>query len=136
MSDHQLPSGSGPGHDDIGPPLPAYRPPTYEPPATAADPAADPALRASAVKRLKDKADFRIHLTVYVAVIGFLTAIWLVTGAGYFWPIWPAMGWGLGLGLHLASLGWDKPPSEEEIAREARRLKERGYPTTRPEDDR
>ena len=27
-------------------------------------------------------------------------------------------------------------PSEEEIAREARRLKERGYPTTRPEDDR
>ena len=36
----------------------------------------------------------------------------------------------------LIFLGWDKPPSEEEIAREARRLKERGYPTTRPEDDR
>jgi hypothetical protein len=24
-----------------------------------------------------------------------LIAIWAVTGAGYFWPIWPIMGWGM-----------------------------------------
>lgn len=23
--------------------------------------------------------------------------IWAVTGAGYFWPIWPIMGWGIGV---------------------------------------
>ena len=26
-----------------------------------------------------------------------LIAIWAATGAGYFWPIWPILGWGLGL---------------------------------------
>ena len=26
-----------------------------------------------------------------------LIVIWAATGAGYFWPIWPILGWGLGL---------------------------------------
>ena len=81
--------------------------------------AADPALRARALKKLEAEKGFRIHLTVYLAVIGLLTAIWLATGLGnglgYYWPIWPALGWGLGLVLHRASLGWDKEPTEEEV---------------------
>lgn len=24
-------------------------------------------------------------------------AIWLLTGAGYFWPVWPILGWGIGV---------------------------------------
>lgn len=28
-----------------------------------------------------------------------LIAVWAATGAGYFWPIWPLLGWGLGLML-------------------------------------
>ena len=26
-----------------------------------------------------------------------LIVIWAATGAGYFWPIWPLLGWGIGL---------------------------------------
>jgi len=33
----------------------------------------------------------------YVPVISLLVVIWAVTGAGYFWPIWPALGWGVAL---------------------------------------
>lgn len=110
------------------PPLP---PPGQEPPAdparrdpagSLADPADDPRLRARAKQQLEARAGFRQHLTVYLAVMGLLTAIWLVSGGGYFWPVWPAMGWGLALVLHLAALRWDQEPSENQIAEQARRL--------------
>ena len=39
------------------------------------------------------------ELRAYLSVMALLVAIWALTGAGYFWPIWPALGWGLGLGL-------------------------------------
>jgi hypothetical protein len=26
-----------------------------------------------------------------------LVAIWAMTGADYFWPMWPALGWGIAL---------------------------------------
>ena len=42
----------------------------------------------------------RVHLTVYLSVIGFLVAIWFLTGAGTFWPVWPAMAWGLAIVIH------------------------------------
>jgi Domain of unknown function (DUF1707)/2TM domain len=41
------------------------------------------------------------HVRVYLAVVALLWVIWLVTGAGYPWPIWPMLGWGIGvLGHH------------------------------------
>ena len=33
----------------------------------------------------------------YVAVMLLLVGIWALTGAGYFWPIWPMLGWGIGV---------------------------------------
>ena len=33
----------------------------------------------------------------YLAVIALLWVIWLVTGANYPWPIWPMLGWGIGI---------------------------------------
>ena len=41
----------------------------------------------------------RDEVRAYLAVMALLVAIWALTGAGYFWPVWPALGWGLGLGL-------------------------------------
>ncbi len=35
----------------------------------------------------------------YLAVMALLLTIWLVSGAGYFWPIWPMLGWGIPLAL-------------------------------------
>ena len=31
-----------------------------------------------------------------------LVVIWALTGAGYFWPIWPMLGWGIGVLSHAA----------------------------------
>lgn len=58
----------------------------------------------------------RIHATVYVVVNVMLIAIWAASGGGYFWPIWPILGWGIGVGAHaaplLAGVGTRRTPPE------------------------
>jgi hypothetical protein len=39
----------------------------------------------------------RSHERAYVGTMLLLVAIWALTGAGYFWPIWPMLGWGIGV---------------------------------------
>jgi hypothetical protein len=42
----------------------------------------------------------KVHFYVYLSVIAFLVLIWLLTSPlGYFWPVWPAMGWGLAVAI-------------------------------------
>ncbi len=36
----------------------------------------------------------------FVLVNLLLIAIWAATGAGYFWPVWPLFGWGIGIAMH------------------------------------
>jgi uncharacterized protein DUF1707/2TM domain-containing protein len=45
------------------------------------------------------------ELAAYVAVNLMLIVIWAVTGAGYFWPIWPLLGWGIGLVTGIRGIG-------------------------------
>lgn len=45
---------------------------------------------------------FVAHAQVYVLVNALLIGIWAASGFGSFWPIWPILGWGLGVGLHAA----------------------------------
>lgn len=51
----------------------------------------------------------RGHVTSYASVMTLLVGIWLVVGltAGgwYPWPVWPALGWGIGLAGHVRSAG-------------------------------
>jgi 2TM domain len=64
----------------------------------------DPVLWEIAQKR----ASFRGHLTSYLIVIPFLWAVWFWSGNNYGsghhypWPIWPMLGWGIGLAFHYA----------------------------------
>ena len=37
----------------------------------------------------------RTELRAFAATSVLLVAIWALTGAGYFWPIWPILGWGV-----------------------------------------
>ena len=74
--------------------------------------------REAALKRVKAKRDFRNHLAVYVLVNALLVVIWAASGAGYFWPIWPIAGWGIGLAINFYTAYLQKPISEEEIQRE------------------
>jgi class 3 adenylate cyclase len=49
-------------------------------------------------------ASVRVHATTYALVNLMLIGIWAASGGGYFWPIWPMLGWGIGLGCHAAPL--------------------------------
>jgi 2TM domain len=50
-------------------------------------------------------------------------AIWAVTSGGYFWPIFPILGWGIAVVANAWDVYGRKPISEEEIRREADRLR-------------
>jgi hypothetical protein len=85
----------------------------------------DSDLRKRALERLKKKRDFAAHVVTYLAVNGFIIAIWAFTSdGGFFWPIFPIGGWGIGLFFH----GWDVyygGPTEDDITREMNRLAHR-----------
>ena len=50
----------------------------------------------------KARIGFKVHLVTYISVISFLWIIAFVTGPIYDhpWPIYPMMGWGIGLVAH------------------------------------
>lgn len=54
--------------------------------------------------RWRQNTGFRIHSTVYLLVNGFLVGTWGLTGHGFFWPFFPAAGWGIGVGIHAAAI--------------------------------
>jgi hypothetical protein len=74
--------------------------------------------RERAISRLKQKSDFRAHLFAYLVVNASLVVVWLAIGAGFFWPIFPMLGWGIGLVFHAWDVYWRKPISEEQIRHE------------------
>ncbi|HEU4321125.1 MAG TPA: 2TM domain-containing protein [Acidimicrobiia bacterium] len=47
-----------------------------------------------------------------------LVVIWALSGQNYFWPVWPMLGWGIGLLLHGWNVFFEKPISEDKIQRE------------------
>ena len=57
----------------------------------------------AAIERIQAKRGFGVHATVYVAVNLLLIAVWAITSRGYFWPIWPILGWGVGLGRTIGA---------------------------------
>ncbi len=74
--------------------------------------------RRAAVGRLKAKRDFRNHVAIYVIVNAMLIFIWALSGAGYFWPIWPILGWGVGLAFNGYAVHVQKPITEGDIQAE------------------
>ena len=80
-------------------------------------------LRDRAIKNLKKRRDFSAHLLVYFLVNTFLVAVWALTGRhGFFWPIFPIAGWGIGVVMNA----WDVYRTDEfdegRINREIERL--------------
>lgn len=81
-------------------------------------------LRRQAIRNLKKKQGFRRHALVYVLVNALLVGIWAATGAGFFWPVFPIVGWGIGLAFNARdAYGRRRPIAEERIRREQERLR-------------
>ena len=90
---------------------------------SAASPVQDPAAvqRAEARKRLEARRKLASDLVSYVVINAFLVFVWLISGAGYFWPGWVIAGWGIGLALHTWEVFWRRPITEADIDEEVSR---------------
>jgi transcriptional regulator with XRE-family HTH domain len=84
----------------------------------------DEALALAHVRRVKG---FYLHLTQYVVVIAVLAAVNLIGYPSYWWFVWPALGWGLGVAAHGAAVfdilpflngAWEKRQVEKYLGRE------------------
>jgi fatty acid desaturase len=88
--------------------------------------------RQQARKRLEKRRDFSAHVVAYVVVNAMLIGIWAISGAGYFWPAWVLLGWGVGLALNAWDVFFRRPITEADIDREVQR--NRGGSGVPPDD--
>ena len=79
------------------------------------------AQRDAAIKRVKAKRAFMQNVGSYVVINLFLIGIWAVSGAGYFWPIWVMLGWGVALAMHGYAVFVRRGITEADIQREIQR---------------
>ncbi|HUS00399.1 MAG TPA: 2TM domain-containing protein [Chitinophagaceae bacterium] len=83
----------------------------------------DPELWEIAQKRVS----FRSHLTVYIIMNLFFWLLWLFSGQEYNegfnlpWPVWPMVGWGIGVFFHY--MGAYVYPKNNSVEREYQKLK-------------
>ncbi len=77
-------------------------------------------------KRLEERRDFRTHVVVYLTVNAMLWAIYaavaVTTGVWIPWPVFPMLGWGVGLVIHAWTVYGDKPITEADVRAEMDRL--------------
>jgi len=76
--------------------------------------------REIAVRRLKARRDFRMHLGAWVIVNAMLVGIWALSGAGHFWPGWVILFWGVALAFHGWWAYFGQPILDSEVRREMR----------------
>lgn len=92
----------------------------------------EPTLTDEEIRKIaKARVSFRVHALVYLAVNGFLVALWYVTivlaggrpALSNFWPVWTLLAWGMGLAIHgFTVYGGGVDWERREEARLRRRL--------------
>ncbi|MFF5290056.1 2TM domain-containing protein [Paractinoplanes globisporus] len=88
------------------------------------EPAGVDELRAAAIARLRKRRDLGAHVLAYVLVNLFLNAIWWVTTPdGFYRPIFPMLGWGIGLVFHVWDVFVGSAPPEDAIQAEMNRMR-------------
>ncbi len=71
----------------------------------------------------KKRAGFKKHLASYIIVNGFLWAVWWFTGHDNdMWPVWPCLGWGIGLAFSYYGAYHDN--RDEDTMKEYQKLKD------------
>lgn len=79
------------------------------------------------VRRLRE---FYIHFAIYVVVIGGIALLNWVISPTFWWVVFPAIGWGIGLAAHGTSVffedsvlgaAWEERKTRELLQREQQR---------------
>jgi len=83
-------------------------------------------LRTQAMKSLRRKRGFKIHLLIYCLVNAFFIATWIAVGVGtgnwFPWWVFPLFGWGIGVAIQAWNVYGGGGISEASIRREMDRL--------------
>lgn len=89
-------------------------------------PEADAVARAR--RRVQELKGFYLHAAIYLVVNIGLIFVYAFSGASGFWPIWPILGWGVGLLAHalatfrlvpsLFSKGWEERKVQQFLDKE------------------
>ena len=74
--------------------------------------------RSHVIERIKRERAFRSTAVTFALVIALLMVIWAVSGAGFFWPIFPIVGTGIALAFQAWGVFGERPITEDEIGRE------------------
>ncbi|SNY59349.1 2TM domain-containing protein [Paractinoplanes atraurantiacus] len=83
-------------------------------------------LRQEALTRLRKRRELQAHVLAYVLVNLFLNGIWLLTTpGGFYWPMFPMLGWGIGIVFHIWDVFVGSNPSEDAIRTEMDKLAHR-----------
>lgn len=81
--------------------------------------------RQAAITRIRKKRALYTHILAYVLVNVFLIIIWLVSGDGFFWPVFVLFGWGIGVVFNIWDVYSPQHPTEEQIRSEMDRMSRR-----------
>ena len=64
--------------------------------------------------------DFQAHVAAYLVINTAFVLIWALTGQGFFWPVYPLAGWGIGLSFQHFSAVVRGQITDEDVRRKLR----------------
>ena len=64
--------------------------------------------------------DFQAHVAAYLVINTAFVLIWALTGRGFFWPVYPLVGWGIGLSFQHFSAVLHGPITDGDVRRKLR----------------
>jgi two-component system LytT family sensor kinase len=80
-------------------------------------------------RRVRRLREFYVHAAIFVVVIGGLAGLNWIVSPTFWWVVFPAIGWGIGLAAHAVSVffedsilgsAWEERKTRELIEREQR----------------
>ena len=109
----------------VNQPIPSFTPP--EQPQASSNPQVSVSPdEEAALRHVRKIRGFYGHLAQYVLVISGLTVLNLITSPKYFWAVFPALGWGMGVLFHgmrvfgkmpFMNADWEKRQVEKYLGR-------------------
>lgn len=86
-------------------------------------------IREIAQRRIENRRGFWNLLGLFVVILIILNVIWLVGDRSNYWPLWPAIGFGIALLFRGLSAFGNRglPVSEAQIDREVRKMRGEGH---------
>jgi 2TM domain len=64
--------------------------------------------------------DFQAQIAAYLVINTAFVLIWALTGQGFFWPVYPLVGWGIGLSFQHFSAVVRGQITDEDVRRKLR----------------